>query len=579
MDHTRLAHELRENARKLELQVALTRLLKRLFQESDRITRFPGRYRFLEEAIEQRPQFLQALLEGNDESIQSEWLQLLPTYQSDVRFLHGLAVTYWEHALADLTERADAGRYWVLSTALWALLLVSKAFWTYFFATRSTNDSKEAGSPTAIKQQEELLHNALETILSLHSTYGGQDFAAGRYKQARIHLGCLDLCRSGDQALVAALKQRGVPCTLDVDKKRLEWLIEQAKKLLDDWCATLVGEAEKITTDAEAIKRLPQGIRKNYEGGIRHLERFTEWRIPVGRVLTTSLDWYNDWCYDLYVTKNVSRIKQLMRPARTLTEQLIPLCMKGIAYRQENQVLSQHFLLRGFTNDEPEQAIKEYEEALAWNPANSNAEKLIGDSYQELLMKQLKVAVDHVEHKRFTEAYQVLAAIEQKAKDKTQIREAHAAVCFRHANVLAEEGKFREALTRAREAKQLHPTEPTIQEFVTLLTELAPEEDNLRHLRSAKEAYERDRYDQAIQSASQVSPNSQFYSQSRRLLSAAHFHRGVDAVNRSPNIISIIQAEADLEKALSLNEDRKERKLIQEQLNVLRTISRRIHGY
>ena len=56
-----------------------------------------------------------------------------------------------------------------------------------------------------------------------------------------------------------------------------------------------------------------------------------------------------------------------MQPARLIADQLATLCRKENAHTPENQALSQHFLLRGFTTDDPERAVSEYDEAAAWN--------------------------------------------------------------------------------------------------------------------------------------------------------------------------------------------------------------------
>ena len=519
----------------MELHIATARLLTNLFQRSVGTGKDARRYHFLEQVIEQHPQLLQALLDDNTETIQFKWLQALLTNQSDVHFLHGLAALYWECALASLTEGKQEGDLWFRSTALWALLLSAEAFWEYFSEARFTPEKPANAQRRSLDEteQKDLMKKSLQTILSLHSSNGSKDFAGRRYEQAYIHLRCLDLCRNGEEVLVETLRKYGVHWSLSLDKQRLEQVINHAEELLDGWCLTFVQEAEKIAHDAETIKRLPQGIRQNYEGGIGHLEPFIKLKIPVVRVLIACLDWYNDWCYDLYVTKDIRRIKELMQPAGIVADQLIPQSTKGLAYRRENQVLSQHYLLRGFTTDDPEKAIKEYEEAVEWNSANANAEQLLGDAYQEVLMRQLNVAIECVERKQFEMAYEILDAVEEKAKDKSQPREVRAVVCFRHADALAEDGKIREALSRANQALELEPEQPVIKQFVAMINELAPEEDNLWYMRSAREAYDKDRYDQAIQNAAHVSSTSQFYSQARYLQSGSYFQRGIQAAKEA----------------------------------------------
>lgn len=550
---------LQECAGRLELQVATSHLLTHLFPEGDETGRTPNRYKFLDQMIERRPKFLWALLDGKRESIQREWSQVMVEHQSDARFLHGLAVMYREQALANELKGQPNKHYWILSTTLWIFLLSTKEFWDYFSEARFCEHNNRGQPPFDLDQENELFQG----ILSLHSTHGRRDFAAGRYEQARVHLHCLDLCRTGGEALVVTLDDYRFPCNFDTDDKRLKRVMNMAEKFIDDWGNTLVRDAEKMTEDAEAIRNLPKGIRKNYSGGIDCLEAFIKLNIPVVRVLRTTLNWYNDWCYDLYVTEDTERIRTLMGPACVVAEQLAPECTKGLGHTPENQALSQHFLLRGFSSDEPEHAIDEYAKALTWNPANDNAQSLIDGSEQEILKKQLDTAIDCMEQGRFTEAYKVLDAVEEQAKDKEQVNEARAIVCFRHANDLANDGRFQDALQLAQEAQQLQPSHPDIEEFVADIEELTLEEENLRHLRNAEKEFEEERYDRAIQAASQVSLQSKFSNRARNLQAVAYFHQGINAVNQE----RFVEAETCLKNALELNNNKKERKVIQMQLS------------
>lgn len=554
---------LQECAGRLELQVATSHLLTHLFPESDEIGGALGRYKFLQRVIERRPKLLQALLDGKRESIQREWSQVLVKHKSDARFLHGLAVMYREQALASEPKGQMDEHQWIFSNTLWISLLSTKEFWDYFSEARFSEHNNRDQTPLDPKQENKLFRKAFEGILSLHSTHGRRDFAAGRYEQARVYLHCLDLCRTGGEALAVTLDDYRFSCNLDLDDDRLKHVMDMAGKLIDDWGNTLVRDAEKMTEDAEAIRNLPKGIRKNYGGGIDCLEAFIKLNIPVVRVLRTTLNWYNDWCYDLYVTEDIERIRTLMGPACVVAKQLAPECTKGHGHTPENQALSQHFLLRGFSSDGPEHAIEEYRKALAWNPANDNAQSLLDGSTQETLKKQLKTAIDCMEQGRFTEAYKVLDAVEEQAKDKEQVNEARALVCFRHANDLANDGKFQDALQLAQEAQELQPSHPVIEEFVADIEELALEEDNLQHLRNAEKEFEEERYDRTIQAASQVSLQSKFSNRAHNLQAVAYFHQGINAAHQE----RFVEAETYLKNALGLNNNKKERKVIQKQLS------------
>jgi tetratricopeptide (TPR) repeat protein len=554
-----------KHARRIELQIATSRLLTYLFTENGKKSETFGRYQFLEKEIEERPEFLQALLKKNHESALRIWRQVLADHKSEARFYHGLAVMYREQAVASLDKDKPDGHFWLLSTSLWVFLLCAEEFWKYFSEARFTERDSKVRQPLKPQQQDSLFYEAWQSILLLHNKFSRQNFDSGRYEQAKVHLRCLDLCRKESGVLIATLNEYGMLCNFKLDKDRLQQVRDMAEKLLNDWGSTLVKEAEKATEDADAIKNLPKGIRKNYEGGIHHLENFIKLDIHVVRVLRTSLQWYNDWCLDLYVTKDMERVKELMQSARPVADRLTPSCIKGRGYTSENQALSQHFLFRGFTADEPEHAIKEYEEALAWNPENDNAKELLGGAAQRVLMKQVETAIECVERKQFKEAFEVLNAVEKHVTDKKQLQEARAVVCFRHAHALADDGKFRDALTRAREAQQLLPYEQAIQSFVKELEAIAPEEDNLRHLRRAQEKFEKEHYDIVIEEASQVSRKSKFHSHACTIQSAAYFYRGIAAAKR----MQFDEAIDDLEQALAVNDKDDERNTISGQLEII----------
>jgi tetratricopeptide (TPR) repeat protein len=555
-----------EHARRIELQIASSRLLKYLFPENDNAGKVFGHYRFLEKEIEERPEFLQALLKEDHELALRKWMQVLADHKSDAQFYHGIATIYGEYSIASLDKEMLDGGLWLLSTSLWIFLLCSDEFWKYFSEARFTERGSSVRELLESQQQLDLFHEAWQSILSIHNRFGRQDFYSRRYEKAKVHLSCLDLCRRKEDVIIATLGMQGIDCNLTLEDDRLEKVRNMAEKLLDEFGSILVDEAEKITENADAIKDLPSGIRKNYEGGIQHLENFIKLNITVVRVLRASLQWYNDWCFDLYVTKNIEHLKKLMQSAGHVADSLAPNCVKLRGYSPENQALSQHFMFRGFIVDAPKQAIKEYREALDWNPENENAKELLGSATQMVLTGQFEVAIEYVERKQFKEAFEALDAVEEYVTDNKQIQEVRAGIYFRYAHMLEDDGQFHEALAQARKAQQLSPDTQAIQSLVEELQELEPEEENLRRLHQAQEKIEKKQYDIAIKEASQIPFHSKFYSRACSILSAAYFIRGIDAAKR----MQYDNALDNLEKAFALNGMDEERDVIGSQLKIIR---------
>jgi tetratricopeptide (TPR) repeat protein len=592
------AQTLLEHANNAELDIATSRLLLYLFsrdnsrldnsnQDSSKLGS-SGRYLFLKSLISENPKLLEALLKDKWSTVLSQWRKIMEKHGSNVQFYHGLAVIYQEKAVDSFNKGKPDERLWLISTALWLRLLCSNEFWEYFSSTRLTERDSSARKDLDEEQQKTLSQEVWNSILLFHNNYGRQDYAAGRYVEAGIHLKCLDLCRKDGNTIAETLSNLDIPCNIGInikkqrgrgskyifdvvddkignekasvtnfDKERLDKVNSMAEGLLNDWGSTLINEAKKITDNAEAITNLPEGICKNYKGGVNYLQKFVKIGVPVTKVLCMSLQWYCDWSYDLYTKGDLKRMKNLMNPSRRVADILAPMCKKARGYVPENQVLSTHYMLRGFTSEDHNNAIKEYEEALAWNPSNDNAKKL-------LVQKQLDVAIECSKRNQFKEAYDVLHNLENQVEGKAQLNMTWASVRFTHANALANEGKFREALPHAREALRLEPNEKVIIDLKKELDELAPEEDNLRNIRAAGDCFEQKKFDEAISKAILVSSSSRYYGQSQILLSDVYFVRGMEYAKKEQYDLAV----RDLESSLAANVNKDKKKIILEQLEV-----------
>jgi hypothetical protein len=370
-------HPLRERVRQLEQRQALRRLVAYLSASASENVAVPGRYACFEEMLNKHSALLQVLFHGDMPAIEHEWRLALNNQQPEISILHALSIITWETALARLERREVTEREWLSATGLWIMLLSADAFWNYFSHERWNNGQDERSQLPA-SQQEKLRQAIIHEMLSFHSASAKNCFATGLYDTARIHLLCLDMCRRKSRLFFDALQRYQLPCLTDLNEETLNEIAIQASKMLDEWCAGLVAEAEKVADDAEAIEHLPEGITRNYSGALHMLSPFLDFELPVRRILCAALKWYNDWCYDVHVLQNKTQLALLVQSAEKVAEQLIPLSVKGNGYAQENKLLSQHFLLRGLFSelDNPTLAASQYEEALIWDPTNRKAQGL-----------------------------------------------------------------------------------------------------------------------------------------------------------------------------------------------------------
>ena len=340
--HDSMIPDLSKRVSRLETQLMTKHLLVYLFPKSERISKKLGRYRILGEIIEQHPPLYQALRANKPQAITKAWTQVLKAHQSDVRFLHTLGILYWENAQTSFAKQQIAEQDWTIGTAVFILLLCSDEFWDYFSQERWTTEQGERIALTK-KQQEDTMRSILDDLLSTHRIYGKQSFTAGRYKLAQEHVHCLTMCQTDRKACLEVLRKYGLFCALTQNTERSEQITTQASKILDEWCAELVKEAEQATGNADEIKALPEGIRKNYKGGINVLMHFIDLNIPFIRILTPALEWYNEWSYDLYISRATAELESIVQSAQTIADQLILLCSKEQSYTQENKAISQHY--------------------------------------------------------------------------------------------------------------------------------------------------------------------------------------------------------------------------------------------
>jgi tetratricopeptide (TPR) repeat protein len=202
--------------------------------------------------------------------------------------------------------------------------------------------------------------------------------------------------------------------------------------------------------------------------------------------------------------------------------------------------------------------------AARWNVANTNAEQLLRG---RVLAAALEDAIKCSREGKWTEAYKLLDRAGQvEGADAEQFRQARALVHFNHAQALAHEEKFNEALGHARAARELLPDHPVVTELAAELARLAPEEANIHHLRAAHESLDAGHYTDAIGQAERVPRGSGWHEEACALRATAHFRRGIQRAKAD----EFDDAIADLEKARKLVPDDAARSHIARQLEEVR---------
>ncbi|MDT0341985.1 hypothetical protein [Streptomyces litchfieldiae] len=366
----------KDAAQALELEVCVGRLLTALFPDvPDEPVPWerPGRYPALERAVIADPALRGALLDDDEDSVATAWANRLKFRGLDLALHHTLAVVYREKALALPPDTERAADLLATTTALWTLLLGSRAFWDGQAAT--------GGAPGA---EDELRDAVCRELFGLHRKHGSVALRQGESDIADTHLGALDACRAGAAAVRETLEGTRIGWSAGDDKSRWAAMAALAERAIDDWCHETIEHGAEALEDADAVARLPAGITKDFATGLDRVRPLTELSVPLPRLLTTALEWCNEWQMCVYGLKSGQdsrrrQIRSILDGARPFAEDLAESTRPGQSHLRENQALSRHFMFRGFVADTAESAIREYEKALEWNPHNANAEKLLED--------------------------------------------------------------------------------------------------------------------------------------------------------------------------------------------------------
>jgi tetratricopeptide (TPR) repeat protein len=526
-----LSHaELDELADALELEMCVERLLALLFPgEPDRLER-PGRYTALENAISSSTALREVLLKGDDTKANQEWRRVLEQGGRDIDLHHTLAVLYREHALTQRADGETAGTYLDIATALWVLLLVDTRFWDRFDAAPEMADTRTA---------------LVRELIDLQVTRGSQALAAGRPEAARRRMRCLDACRSGREDLVGLLTEYQIPYRHSAEQRRLQEISALASEAMDGWCSEVIESAERLTRDPELISKLPTNLPMDYGSGIARLAPFVGLGVSFPRALSLGLRWHNDWCSRLEADTDRGRLKKVLESARTFAEGLEPLCTKDDSKRIENQALSKYYSHLARSADDTGAKVRDCKIALEWNPSNSSATIILVESYIEL------------------------AQTADKNSD------------------------FAKALKYARKAQELKPDIVGVDDFVAAMERMARDEPATRAIREAVEQLKVDSFDAALQTLQGVTPEApEVADEVRFVRMQAYLGRGITTAN---NVIatannyaygSIMRATAtllddpihDLETALSMATEAKDRNHISEQLTAIRDARHRLRN-
>ena len=421
-------------AERLILGWCVDRLIGKLFPADDAHDA-AGRFGMFEHAVDTDGTLLFALLDQDWGRALEAWGKSLAKQSTSVPLRHSLAVLYRERALAG----SDAVSSLATATLLWARLLSTPKFW--------------AGQREEVRaDQQRLRSEVMRELLSEHAVRGQRELTAGAADVATPHLRCIIDC--ADVAAVdKALDRLGLKIALPADPERFADVAAVAREALDGWVSDLIDAAQEVVDDPAAVAK--SGLDGDYESGIKVLRPFLELRVPVRRLLQTALRWYNEWCMALYSADDLKRLAEVCRAASEVAEQLEPLCDRKKVLDPGNQTLSRHLMLRGFTERDAAKAIKVFNQALVWDPGNSNAASLLEDAKLGLVHQRFEEAMSAINAGKLEAALNVLKGIETGGSEEEMRRDLMAKVHFMRAARAVEQRNLTSARDDLRRAADL----------------------------------------------------------------------------------------------------------------------------
>ncbi|MFI6344680.1 hypothetical protein [Streptomyces sp. NPDC050560] len=425
-----------------------------------------GRFSALEEALSRRTALWEALV-GDDPTVTTRRLTEFVTEHSlDVPVLHSLAVLYREDVRSRLARSAGTGADLVTATALWTLMLASPTFWNAY-GDRVGDDEERAALRAELTGE----------LLEAHRAQGARALVEGDRKGARLHLGCLTAVRDGISTTRALLKDGPfAQAWTDTGAHRptadiieaLEALMNtpganaelfrpasaRAKELIDAWTVEVVESARERVEDPAAVAKLPNGIDKDYESGIAALEQAVLCGFQPPRLLLTILEWHNGWQNCLYQMDERDRMRKVVDGAVPYAALLADQCEPGRGHLRENQMLGQHWVDRGFL-DTTKDALDYFEEALKWDPSNSNAPSLLDRRRESVLFDKV-----YAENKarRYDSALRALDDVPRSSATEKSIDRLRAVILMNKGTKELNDFDFKAAEQHMRQALHLAST-------------------------------------------------------------------------------------------------------------------------
>jgi tetratricopeptide (TPR) repeat protein len=138
---------------------------------------------------------------------------------------------------------------------------------------------------------------------------------------------------------------------------------------------------EYLLTTREAMRygEVPEGWQANYEKGLSYLRRLLSLDRENLRLLTALVEICGEWFFDLYRANARRALAQQVERFMPFALKLARLVVDRPAEVAARAVLSDFYKFRGYVQDDKDQKLTLYREALRLNPGNNNVRELLAE--------------------------------------------------------------------------------------------------------------------------------------------------------------------------------------------------------
>jgi hypothetical protein len=161
-------------------------------------------------------------------------------------------------------------------------------------------------------------------------------------------------------------------------RQRAPSLVEELTACVERFRDELATEYLLTTRDTMRFGDIPEGWRADYERGLALLQRLVALDRDNVRLLTAFVETCDEWFLDLYHLQDRRLIAEVERQL-PLAEQLAELVADREGEVAARSALSDFWKFRGFIAGDRRSKVELYQEALRFNPGNTNVRELLDD--------------------------------------------------------------------------------------------------------------------------------------------------------------------------------------------------------